>query len=1363
MCPVSLPSEYDQRFSERKATYKKYAQAIPGAFAIQKADQAPCRLACPAGLNVQGYVQMVGQGKYKEALQIIMEDLPLPGVLGRICPHGCEDACRRCDVDSPVAIRNLKRLAADKFDPRDIDIECLPAKDEKVAIIGSGPAGLSAAYHLARKGILSTIYEALPVTGGMLRVGIPEHRLPRDILDQEIEVITKLGVEIKTDTPLGPDLTVDDLFDQGYKAIYLGIGAHKGIELGVPGEKASGVRQGVDFLREVNLTGKAEVGKSVGIIGGGNVAIDVARCAVRLGAQNVNIIYRRTRAEMPAWEEEINATEAEGVNIEYLAAPQEILTQDGKVVGLRCIRMELSDVDSSGRRRPVPIPGSEYDMDIDQLIPAIGQKPDLSAIEDIAGLEFSRWGTTEVDAITYATGREGVFAGGDVQTGPWVAIGAIAAGKEAAESIVRYIEGQDMVQGREPVSKENPVYRPIPAGIPMEARAKMPELDLEQRKGNFKEVELGYEEDAGQDEAHRCLNCGYCCECYQCVEACGPQAVTLETHAQKPETLELEVGSVILAPGFKPFDPSKFENYNYIKHTNVITSIEFERILSATGPTEGHLVRMSDHKEPKKIAWFQCIGSRDMNRCDNAYCSSVCCMYAVKEAVIAKEHSGNDPDCAIFFMDMRTHGKDFDKYYETAKEKHGVRFVRSRVHTVDPVPGTDDLEVRYVTDKGEIKTEIFDQIVLSVGMEISPEITNLAKKLGIELSEGNFCKTESIDPIATPNKGMYVCGAFQGPKDIPESVMEASSAACSAGISLSPARGSLVREKEFPDESDVSDKEARIGIFVCNCGINIGGFADVPAIVEYAKGLPNVVYVEENLFTCSQDTQDKMAEVIKEQNLNRIVVAACTPKTHEPLFQETLRNAGLNAYLFDMANIRNQCTWVHSDDKESATEKSKDLVRMAVARASLLEQIPDISVDVNKSALIIGGGIAGMTAALSLADQGFPATIVEEASVLGGAARDLTKTWKGQDIQEYLSELLDKLEQHSDIEVLLNAEVVDASGFVGNFETQVAVGNETKTVEHGVTIIATGGKAADTDEYLYGKNPRVTRWHELENDPKKLKDAESIVFIQCVGSRDNNRPYCSRICCTASVMQAVSIKEQRPATDVFILYRDIRTYGEKEYLYKKAREMGVIFVRYSLDNKPKVREVEDGLEVDVFDPILQKNITIKTDYVNLATAIEPAENTAISEFYKIPLNAEKFFMEAHAKLRPVEFATDGIFLCGLAHYPKAIEESISQAMAAASRATTILAKDSITVSPLVSHVDTEKCDGCGVCAEVCSFGAIILEDTVGAGNRADYRSKNIMASCKGCGLCAASCPQKAIDMLHFRDQQIIASLCAIAN
>jgi heterodisulfide reductase subunit A len=839
-------------------------------------------------------------------------------------------------------------------------------------------------------------------------------------------------------------------------------------------------------------------------------------------------------------------------------------------------------------------------------------------------------------------------------------------------------------------------------------------------------------------------------KCKACEKFCPAGAINFN---DKEESMTIHVGSVILAPGFQPFDPSKFENYNYASHPNVITSMEFERILSATGPTMGHVIRMSDHKEPKKIAWLQCIGSRDLNRCDNFYCSTICCMYAVKQAVLAKEHTGNGLDSAIFYMDMCTPRKDFEKYYAASREKYGVRFIRSRVHTVNPVNGTDDLEIRYVRDDGKINTEIFDQVILSVGMEISPEIVDFAKRIGIELTDGNFCKTDKVNPIATQREGIYVCGAFQGPKDIPESVMEASAAACSAGIKLAPARGTLVKKNEFPDENDVTDQDARIGVFVCNCGINIGGVADVPALAAFAKGLPNVVYVEENLFTCSQDTQDKMVEVIRGKNLNRIVVAACSPRTHEPLFQETLRNAGLNAYLFDMANIRNQCTWVHSGDRENATEKCKDLVRMAVARASLLEAIPDISVDIHKSALVIGGGVAGMTTALSLADQGFPVTIVEKFAVLGGAARDITRTWKGLDVQKFLSHLVDRVEKHSNIEMLTGAEITGTSGFVGNFKTRVSTGKTEKTVEHGVTIIATGGKAADTDEYLYGKNPRVTRWHDLEHEPEKIKGAESIVFIQCVGSRDENRPYCSKVCCTASVSQAIAIKEINPDIHVFILYRDMRTYGEREALYKNAREKGVIFIRYSLDKKPTVTEVEDGLEVRVFDPILQKELRIKADYVNLATAIEPVDTHRISELYKIPLNDENFFMEAHAKLRPVEFASDGIFLCGLAHYPKAIDESISQAMAAASRAITILAKDSIRISPIISQVDTDRCIGCGLCTEICAFNAVILEDDAGKG----YRAKNIPASCKGCGLCAAACPQKAIDMMHFRDSQIFAA------
>ncbi len=1300
---------------------------------------------------------MVKKGKYREAVEIIMEDLPFPGILGRICPHRCEKSCRRLELDQAISIRELKRVAADHVNLGDIPVPEITAKNQKVAVIGSGPAGLTAAYFLALDGFQVNVYESMPEAGGMMRYGIPEHRLPRAVLDAEIENLKRYGIQIHTNTAIGKDLTLEELQKHGADAIFLAIGAWKGLKLRIPGEEtAQGISDVTTFLREVHLGNLKKLAGKVVVIGGGHSALDAAQVALRLGAKEAHIIYRRSRDEMLAEPDEVKEAEKEGVKIHFLVAPLKIASEKNSVTGIECIRTRLTEKDTTGRRRPIPVEGSEFFIEADHIIPAIGQEPDFGHLDKNQKLKLSRWNLLEVHPETLQTNVPHIFAGGDVISGPATVIEAVEAGQRAAKYIAQYLNGEALPEEWQEEPPMGTNWAPFPKDEPPRARLEAPMLPAQERASSFAEMRLEVDEKSAQEEADRCLDCGSCCECYQCVTACDAQAVTLETHAQQAEQKTIHVGSVILAPGFQPFDPSRFDTYNYANHPNIVTSTEFERILSATGPFMGHLVRISDKKEPKKIAWLQCVGSRDLNRCDNPYCSSVCCMYAVKEAVIAKEHADYDLDCAIFYMDMRTPGKDFEKYYNDAEEKHGVRFVRSRVHTINPVPGTDDLEVKYVTESGEVTTETFDMVVLSVGMQTSPSVVDLANKLGIALTDGNFCQTSSFEPSATSNEGIFVCGAFQGPKDIPESVMEASAAACNAGINLATARGSLVKEQAFPPESDVTGEKPRIGVFVCNCGINIGGFADVPAIADYTKGLPNVEYVEQNLFTCSQDTQEKMVEVIREQKLNRIVVAACTPRTHEPLFQETIRNAGLNPYLFDMANIRNQCTWVHSDDKEIATKKCKDLVKMAVARASLLESIPDISVDIKKSALIVGGGVAGMTAALSLADQGFPATIVEKASLLGGAARNLSKTWKGQDVQKYLAEIIDKVEKHPDIQLLLDAEVTGASGFVGNFETQITMGGTTKTIEHGVAIIATGGRAVDTDEYLYGKNPRVTRWHDLEQDPEKLNTAQSVVFIQCVGSRDEKRPYCSRICCTASVSQAMTIKQDHPDKDVYVLYRDMRTFGEREALYKQARENGVVFIRYSLDNKPIVSAIDDALEVVVFDPILQRKIKIRTDLVNLATAIEPAETDKISEFYKIPVNAEAFFMEAHAKLRPVEFATDGIFLCGLAHYPKAIEESIAQAMAAASRATTVLAKDSIQISPLVSQVDTDGCIGCGLCAEVCAFNAIILEEIEGKG----YRAKNIPASCKGCGLCAASCPQLTIDMLHFRDQQILESICA---
>jgi len=639
VCPVTMPSEFDEGIGPRKATYKPYAQAIPGGYMIDKIDKrdrSPCTNACPNQVNAHAYVALIAQGKYREAMEVILRTLPFPGTIGRICPHPCEAACRRGEVDEPISICALKRFVADQVDIEDIPLPEIEKRDEKVAIIGSGPAGLTAAHFLALEGYESTVFEAQSVAGGMLRLGIPDYRLPPEVLNKEIRAITRLGVEIKLNTALGRDVTIDGLFKEGYKAVYLAIGAHKSMKLAISGEDAKGVIPGVDFLRRVNLGELTKLEGRVVIVGGGDVAIDTARSALRLGADRVTILYRRTRAEMPARKEEVEAALAEFIDIQYLTAPAKILTHEDRVIGIESLRMELGEPDASGRRRPVPVAGSEFNLDAALVIPAIGQQPDISPLDQIAGLELTRWKTITVDPVTCATAIDGVFAGGDAVMGPWIAIGAIAAGREAAISISRYLQGQDLRAGREPIEFPQENFLPIPEDTERIPRAEQGAISMAERTAGFAEVELGLTEEQARAEAAKCLNCMACCECLACVAACQALAVD---HSMEEEEINLEVGSVILAPGFETFDPSKYDEYSYSELDNVVTGLEFERMLSASGPLQGHLVRPSDHKEPKKIAWLQCVGSRDVNHCDNSYCSSVCCMYAIKQAVIAKEHA----------------------------------------------------------------------------------------------------------------------------------------------------------------------------------------------------------------------------------------------------------------------------------------------------------------------------------------------------------------------------------------------------------------------------------------------------------------------------------------------------------------------------------------------------------------------------------------------------------------------------------------------------------------------------------------------------------------------------------------------------
>ncbi len=843
-------------------------------------------------------------------------------------------------------------------------------------------------------------------------------------------------------------------------------------------------------------------------------------------------------------------------------------------------------------------------------------------------------------------------------------------------------------------------------------------------------------------------------KCGNCEKICPADAINYE---DKEKEITLNVGAVIVSDGSETYDPAGHDTYGYAKNKNIVTSLEFERILSASGPFGGHMVRPSDKKEPRKIAWLQCIGSRD-EHLGRGYCSSVCCTYAVKEAMLAKEHAGGDLDAAIFYMDIRTNGKDFERYYNRAKDEAGVRFIKSRVTNIVPDKETGMNMIRYIDEQGENVAEEFDMVVLSVGLGATAEGRALAEKMGLQLDHYDFVETDSFKPVETGTPGIFVCGACQGPKDIPSSVVDSSAAAGVAGSLLSEARFALTKKAEIPAERNIKGDPVRIGVFVCCCGTNIAGVVDVPAVVEFAKGLPGVAHVAQNMFSCSQDTQDKMKQVIQEEGLNRVVVAACTPKTHEPLFQETLTSAGINKYLFEMVNIRNQCSWVHKDDTEKATEKAKDLVRMSVAKAGLLEPLPEPLLNINQNALVIGGGVAGMAAAKNLADQGYFTYLVERDGELGGNARSLHETWRGENIQAYLKGLIQEVSADDNIEVCLGSEITDVDGFVGNFKTTISQGEKSRALEHGVTIMATGATELSPQDAPLIDSSRVMTGLELQQgfirEDARLDGLDSAVFLQCYGSRIPERPFCSKLCCTQSIKSALELKEKNPSMRIYVVHRDMRPYGLREDLYREARTRGISFVRYNLDKDLTIKPDEKTVQIEFTDTVFRKQMTIQADLLVLASAIVPEKENPLSRFYKVAQNEDGFFAEAHVKLRPVDFATDGVFVCGLAHSPKPIDESIAQAQAAAARAVTLLSAKSLPVSGTVAEVNPIKCSSCTVCVSICPYSAPRMNEKTG---KAEIES----TLCKGCGLCVASCRSGALHLKGFETSQIMGMIdCA---
>lgn len=1356
VCPVRLPDEFDSGLRERHAIYRLYPQSVPNAYAIDKRGTSPCRAGCPAGVNTHAYTALIRARKYAEALSVIYRRLPLPASLGRVCPHPCESECHRGQVDEPVSLCALKRFVADRV-AEDCP-ESLPSlpdvllRDERVAIVGAGPGGLACAYALRRHGVRVTIFEARDVAGGMMVAGIPEYRLPREVLAREVDIIVRSGVEIRYGHALGREFSLSDLLSE-YQAVFLAIGAGGSVSAGIPGEALSGVSAGIEFLEGVNLKGSTSIGRRVLVIGGGNTAMDAARTALRLGAATVTVAYRRSESEITALPEELAEAREEGVVFEFLTAPVELLAgDDGRVSRARLIRNQLGDRDASGRPRPVPIPGSEYEIEVDTVLLAIGQRPVLE-LEPVDSLELRRDGTIATTP-DLRTSMERVFAGGDAVTGPARAIDAIAAGNLAAASILSClgIEPDADVSSHTPSDPEQLAPIPIPADE-LEApwsklerlpRAQAAHSSLHERRTGFTEVNPGLTERQAIAEAGRCLDCGGCCECMECVTACGPRAID---HTSRTSTIELEVGAVVLAPGYDLFDPTGLGEYGYGIYPNVLTSMEFERMLSASGPTGGHLER-ADGQTPARVAFIQCVGSRDERA--QQYCSAVCCMHATKEAVIAQEHAPG-LKTTILFNDLRAFGKEFERYYERAEREYGVRYIRCMASSVRELP-SGELSIRFRADDGTITEETFDLVVLSIGLRPSVRGLEAARALGVELGAEGFCRTPEFDAVATSRPGVYVAGCFSEPKDIPETVIEASAAAGAAATLLAASRGQLTRTKEYPPERDVSSEPPRIGVFVCHCGLNIASVIDVDSVAEFSASLPDVAFADHYLYTCAQDSIARIKERIAEHNLNRVVVASCTPRTHEPLFRETIREAGLNPYLFELANIREQASWVHQSHPAEATAKARDLVAMAVAKSRLLTPLSTPSFSVMRRALVIGGGVAGMSAAATIGGQGYEVDLIEREPELGGLFPRVTAEPDGTDPASCLAEMTARVTDHPLIRVWTGSRVVETQGYVGNFRSVVDGPGGRVEVEHGAVVIATGGAVSNpAGKFGYGSDGRIMTLHEWEDNGRP---GQTVTFIQCVGSRDDEHPYCSRVCCTSSIKEAIRLR--REGRNAIILFRDIRTYGFRERLYREARELGVLFIRYERDDPPEVSVGSSQLEIRVTDHRLGERVILQTDALVLAAGISPGDNAGISQLFKVPLTGDGFFAEAHAKLRPNEFAADGVYVCGLAHAPKFGREAMAQGQAAGNKAASLLSRDALTGQAIIATVNERLCKGCGACIGVCPYDAREIDD-----RRRVATVTEIL--CQGCGACVVACPNGAAGQRGFERRQILAMIGAACD
>ena len=850
--------------------------------------------------------------------------------------------------------------------------------------------------------------------------------------------------------------------------------------------------------------------------------------------------------------------------------------------------------------------------------------------------------------------------------------------------------------------------------------------------------------------------------CGKCLEACKVNCINFD---EPDEVINLSVGAIVVATGVEYYDPREASEYGYTRFENVVTSFELERLLDASSPTRGELLTFTHAKPPKRIAFIQCVGSRNM-KADINYCSRICCMNSIKDTLVIREHYP-DAEIMMFYIDIRAFGKGFEEFYRRSLDA-GVKYIKGKPSKITEDKKTGEIILAYENQvKGEIKQVVVDIAVLSSAMVSNQGTKELAKTLSIELDQDGFFKEKDpcVHPLESTKEGIYLCGGSTSPKDITDSIAEACGAAAKAGVPIQEYQ--IEERKQEIMQLDLSG-EPRVGVFVCHCGLNISSVVSIAKLKEYAATISNVVFVDDYLFACAESMQKKIQEAVFEHKLNRIVVAACTPKTHEPIFQETLAKIGFNPYLFDMANIRNQCSWVHQKQPEVATEKSKVILKMSVARVRRLEPLAPKTLNVGRDMFVIGGGIAGIQAALDLASRGFKVYLIEKEDKLGGRVGKLASVYPsgkaGPDlIEKKIRELKSKK-----VLTFTNTEIKNIKGYVGNFEIEIVSNNENRILNVGAIILAIGADLyKPLDKFGYGKYPNVYTSMELEDiliddERKILENLKSVAFIQCVGSRaEVGNTWCSRYCCQSAIKQAIVLRKR--GIDVTIFHRGIRVYSKgAELMYRQARELGVLFIPYSELARGEVPEVignEKAEQIEMDYDAINARITVPVDAIFLSVGMVPKarETTKLSDLLKVPKGPDSFFLERHSKFGPVETTVEGVFLCGCCQFPQDIGDSISQASAVASKAASLLSREIIILPPITSTIDEIYCRGCGKCAEICEFHAIKLIEK----EPSSYVAQVNEALCKGCGTCVPVCPTGALDLKHFKREQIEAQLEAL--